>query len=430
MLIVRDNKGIVMNLETFKAPTMAECLAQVKQKMGHDAVILHTRSYQSRVWLGLKRREIVEITAGQGMPPRRPSASKITDRPVERNNAYSRTGAAVTHQPTVAPASVAAAVKRPGQGLLETPAASNAMMRGLSEEMHGLKSLVKDLVVQVRSTKCPNIPEDLFGYYMQLIENQVTEELAGDIIRTIKQQVRPEHLTNDAFMKEKLCEQLEKMLPVAGPICRKKLVGPHIVALIGPTGVGKTTTVAKLAATLKLREKHRVGLITLDTYRIAAVDQLRKYADIIGAPLRVVQTTEELKEAIEAMASYEYIIVDTAGRSPNDTLKLNELKTFIDAAHADEVHLVLSSTASQACVELAVQRFSEIGADRIIFTKLDEAAHVGVVLSVVRRVNKSLSYLTTGQDVPADIEVGHGRRLGRMILGMTEEPRGTVGQRA
>jgi flagellar biosynthesis protein FlhF len=159
-----------------------------------------------------------------------------------------------------------------------------------------------------------------------------------------------------------------------------------------------------------------VGLITLDTYRIAAVDQLRKYADIIGSPLKVVSSADDLREAIAAMSDCEYILVDTAGRSPNDTMKLNELKGLLAAAEPDEVHLVLSSTASQECIQLAISRFSDVRADKIIFTKLDEAAHVGVVLNVVRKVNKSLSYITTGQDVPNDIEVGKSRRLAQLIL--------------
>ena len=111
------------------------------------------------------------------------------------------------------------------------------------------------------------------------------------------------------------------------------------------------------------------------------------------------------------------MLIDTAGRSPNDTLKLNELKTFLAAAGPDEVHLVLSTTASQECVELAISRFADVRVDKIIFTKLDEAAHVGIVLNVVRKVNKALSYVTTGQDVPDDIEVGRGRRLAQLILG-------------
>ena len=122
------------------------------------------------------------------------------------------------------------------------------------------------------------------------------------------------------------------------------------MALIGPTGVGKTTTIAKLAATLKLRESHTVGLITIDTYRIAAVDQLKKYADILDIPLRVVGSPEELRAAIEAMSDREFILIDTAGRSPSDTLKLQELKNFLNIAGPDEVHLVLSSTATQESV--------------------------------------------------------------------------------
>jgi flagellar biosynthesis protein FlhF len=120
------------------------------------------------------------------------------------------------------------------------------------------------------------------------------------------------------------------------------------------------------------------------------------------------------------MSDNEFLLIDTAGRSPKDTLKLNELKCFLDAVGPtgpDEVHLVLSSTVSQSCVDLAIARFSQVRADKIIFTKLDEAAHVGVILNVVRKVNKSLSYVTTGQNVPDDIEVGKGCDLARRILG-------------
>jgi flagellar biosynthesis protein FlhF len=160
-----------------------------------------------------------------------------------------------------------------------------------------------------------------------------------------------------------------------------------------------------------------VGLITIDTYRIAAIDQLRKYAELIRAPLKVVNTAEDLAAAVESMSGCEFILIDTAGRSPTDTIKLNELRGFIEAAKADEVHLVLSSTASQPCIEMAIERFGNVRVDKIIFTKLDEAVHVGVVLNVVRKVNKALSYVTTGQNVPDDIEVGKGSRLAQMLLG-------------
>jgi flagellar biosynthesis protein FlhF len=391
--------------------------------MGGDAVILHTRTFQTRYWLGLRRREVVEITAGKGFNIERgrrqqQAAKPAEPRPANGLAAYSRHASPASSR--IRPDNFDVPPRNVLEGsraIMETPAANNAVLLGLTNDMNSLKVMMKDLVTTARNAKAPQVPEDLFDYYMQLIENQVAEELAHEIICTIQKSVRPEQYSNGDVMREKIAEQLEKLLPTTGPIKRTRTKGPHVVALIGPTGVGKTTTIAKLAANLKLREKHRVGLITLDTYRIAAVDQLKRYADIIGSPLRVVANAEDLTEAMLGMQDCDFILIDTAGRSPNDTMKLNELKSLLAVAEPDEVHLVLSTTASEQCIQLAVSRFGDVRVDKIIFTKLDEAAHVGVVLNVVRKVNKSLSYVTTGQDVPDDIEVGRGRRLAQLILG-------------
>jgi flagellar biosynthesis protein FlhF len=422
-----------MNLQTFKAATMAEALTQVKSAMGGDAVILHTRTFHIRFWFGLRRKEMVEITAGKGfnVPARRqqqqqPPAKPVESRPAAGNGNHNGNGGLAVYARQAngngrpSPTNVDIPPRNALEGsraILETPAANSAIMRGLTDDMNTLKTMVKDLVIHTRSQKAPNVPEDLFDYYMQLIENHVAEELATEIIRTIQQQVRPEQYRQPEIMREKIAEQLEKLIPTTGPLKRTKTYGPHVVALVGPTGVGKTTTIAKLAANLMLREKHRVGLITLDTYRMAAVDQLKRYAEIIGAPLRVVANGEDLTAALLSMHNCDFVLIDTAGRSPNDTMRLNELKSLLAIAEPDEVHLVLSTTNSEECIQLAIARFSEVRTDKIIFTKLDEAAHVGVVLNVVRKVNKGLSYVTTGQDVPEDIEIGRGRRLAQLILG-------------
>jgi flagellar biosynthesis protein FlhF len=400
-----------MNLQTFKAPTMAEALTQVKSNMGTDAVILHTRTFQTRAWLGLRRKEMVEITAGRGIgiAERRRQSAPSARGPSAPAGLYGRPGTVTRRMIETRPSSA--------REFLETPAATGAAMLSISQEVASLKSMVKDLVVQTRQRQAPNVPEELFDLYMRLTSNQVAEDLAADVIKDLQRQVRPEHFTQGDYVKDRLVELLEKLVTTTGPIVRTKRDGPHVVALIGPTGVGKTTTLAKLAANLKLKERHRVGLITLDTYRIAAVDQLKRYADIIGSPLRVVSGGEDLREAVQAMSNCEFLLIDTAGRSPNDALKLNELKGILATIEPDEVHLVLAATASQQCLELAISRFGEVRVDKLIFTKLDEAANVGIILNVVRKVNKSLSYLTTGQDVPDDIEVGHGRRLARLILG-------------
>lgn len=391
---------------------MSEALTKVKAVMGSDAVILHTRTFTTRQWCGLRRREMVEITAGKGI--------NVGTRYGKRGNPEVKSLAGVYARSAPAPAAAQGSPVNAMAGckqLMETPGVQSAAILGLTSEMNSLKGMVKDLIRQTRAKQSPQVPEELFDYYLQLISNEVADELATDIVKSLHKQMRPEHLSQPQYVADRLAEQLEKLLPTAGPIVRTRTNGPHVVALIGPTGVGKTTTLAKLAANLKLREKHRVGLITLDTYRIAAVDQLKRYADIIGSPLRVVSGIDDLKEALHSMSDCDFILIDTAGRSPNDTLKLNELKTLLDVAKPDEVHLVLSTTASQECLQLAIARFGEVRVDKLIFTKLDEAAHVGIVLNVVKKVNKSLSYITTGQDVPDDIEVGKGKRLAQLILG-------------
>ena len=303
--------------------------------------------------------------------------------------------------------------------LLEMPAANNAALFGLTSEVKKIQAEMADLVKHVRSVNAPLVPEELFGEYQKLVENMVAKELASDIIAGLQRDLRPEMLANKEIVREKLAERLEKLIPTAGPIKKTKANGPHIVALIGPTGVGKTTTIAKLAANLKLREKRRVGLITIDTFRIAAIDQLKRYADILGAPLKVVGSPEDIRGAIDGMSDCDFILIDTAGRSPKDSLKLVELKQFMTYAQPDDVFLVLSTTSCESAVELAVEEFSKVRVDKLIFTKLDEAAQLGVVLNVCRKIGKGLAYVTNGQDVPDDIEEGHGKKLANLILGST-----------
>ncbi len=414
-----------MELKIYRAPTLAEAVAKVKADLGHHALILHTRQIVQRYCLGLRRREVHEITAARNLPKRATVNKAVAMAKAAAAHAQARGpvgvgaktgGTTLPFNPHATPTKITVPASTSGP-LIDTAEASNVIFLDLSRQMDTIRTMVKDLSVQGKGREAPHVPEDLLEYYAELTANNVDAEAASEVLKGLQRAVRPEHMSNASFVRDKLAEQLERLLPVSGPIARTKARGPHVVALVGPTGVGKTTTIAKLAANLKLREKHSVGLITIDTYRIAAVDQLRRYADIIGAPLRVVGSTEEIGGAVESMGELEFVLIDTAGRSPNDTLKIGELRNFVSVAHADEVHLVLSATSAQECIEFAVERFGEVGIDKVIFTKLDEAKHVGVVLNVVRRVNKPLSYVTTGQDVPDDIEVARGRRLAQLILG-------------
>ena len=186
--------------------------------------------------------------------------------------------------------------------------------------------------------------------------------------------------------------------------------------LVGPTGVGKTTTIAKIAANFSLIDAKKVGLITVDTYRIAAVDQLKRYAEIIGIPLHVAFDPQELKEGIAKMKDRDLILIDTAGRSQNNFLQINELKNYLQDVDA-EIHLVISATTKSTDVDEIVRAFGQVSIDRVIITKLDETTSYGVILQTCQRTRAPLSFVTTGQGVPEDIEVATGEKLAQLILG-------------
>ena len=161
-----------------------------------------------------------------------------------------------------------------------------------------------------------------------------------------------------------------------------------------------------------------MGLITVDTYRIAAVEQLKTYAEIIDLPLAVANDPGQMHQAVEELGAVDMVFIDTAGRSPRDEVKIRELADFMAQARPDEVHLVLSAGAAERTLRSAVERFALVRADRLILTKLDEAEGLGAILGVLGQANRPLSYLTTGQAVPDDIEPADRKRLARLILGL------------
>ncbi|MCI0358253.1 MAG: hypothetical protein L0211_07205 [Planctomycetaceae bacterium] len=203
-------------------------------------------------------------------------------------------------------------------------------------------------------------------------------------------------------------------IPIADPI-QVSPAGRTVVALVGPTGVGKTTTIAKLAAHYRLREQCRVGLITVDTYRIAAAEQLKTYAQIMDLPLEVAATPREMRAAIGRLADTDLILVDTAGRSPRDAVRLSELRGLLAESQADEIHLVLSAVAGEDSLDVAAGAFSTVGASSLILTKLDEAASLDWLPALVNRHHLPLSYTTSGQNVPDDIQPASADQLAGLL---------------
>jgi flagellar biosynthesis protein FlhF len=184
---------------------------------------------------------------------------------------------------------------------------------------------------------------------------------------------------------------------------------------VGTTGAGKTTTIAKLTAQFRLRNQFRVGLLTIDTYRIAAVEQLRTYAEIMDVPLEVVATPREMRAALTRLTAFDLLLIDTAGCSPRDEVRLQALRSMLAEAQADEIHLVHSAASGSESLSAAARAFAPVGVSALVLTKLDEAASLEWLGSLLNQHRLPLSYTTSGQNVPKDIRPASGSTLSNLI---------------
>jgi flagellar biosynthesis protein FlhF len=262
-------------------------------------------------------------------------------------------------------------------------------------------------------------PEALTEAYASLIAQELSRDLAERVIAVLQDELDPKSLADPKRVREALLAQVSALVPTAEDLefVKPRDGRPRTIAFVGPTGVGKTTTLAKIAATMTLREGIRVGLVTADTYRIAAVDQLRTYADILGLRLEVASDPSEMRAALDRCSDLDAVLIDTPGRSQNDADRIADLRALIDAARPHETHLVLSGTAAERVLLREAEAFSTLGPDRVVLTKLDEAVTFGMLVSVVRRIGRRISWVTTGQEVPNDVERATSERLANLMLG-------------
>jgi len=289
----------------------------------------------------------------------------------------------------------------------------------ISTELKELKWMAQFLLKQAASLNHHNFPEHLVHFYYQMLKQGVCEEIALELIKKLRQDLSPDALGDRDRVRDSLVSKIEKELLLAGPI---DLVPgkTKIAAFVGPTGVGKTTTLAKLAALYALDKKRKVALVTIDTYRIAAVEQLKIYARIMGLSFKTVSSPAEFSQVVVQYADRDLILVDTAGRSPRDQFHIKELKDFLRQSFPIEVYLVMSITHKEDNLSAIGSRFGLLPIDRIIFTKLDESYTYGSMVNQLFTIKKPLSYLTAGQRVPEDIEIATKERTISLILGETD----------
>lgn len=396
-----------MEIKTYRAATMQEALALVRRDLGPSAAVLHTREVGTGgLWKWIPGMRRIEVTAALevNVPSRFTGA---------KTEPAAKSSAAVTYEPSYAASSAPLAPS--SRPTTSTPATPH---HEVQTQITQLQALVEDLCRRTRGQGHQDLPESLFRIYTDLIEAEVGDDAARELVERLRRDAGGE-LDDPAMLRARLARMVEEQLVASGPI-RLEAGRCRTVALVGPTGVGKTTTIAKLAANFRLREKKRVGLITVDTYRIAAVEQLRTYADIIDLPMHVVSTPREMRDAVNSLSSMDLVLLDTAGRSPHDDVKIQELKSFLIEAQADEVHLVLSSTIGASSLEKTARQFAAVGTTHLLLTKLDEAASLGNLLPLIRSSRLPLSYVTDGQSVPDDIAAADSARLARIVLG--QEP--------
>lgn len=324
-----------MRVKRFVADNAQQAIARVKQDLGKDALILHSRPYKEGGFLGFfakKRYEVLAAVDGTETGSMF-STPKGEGAPAPRQHLFK------AEQDVILPE-----------------------LEKVKQELTEIKQAIDGVFAQVRSTPNSSAPSSLAK----------TVEIDDTMIQTY-------------------------------PI--KLSSRPTVVSLVGPTGVGKTTTIAKLAANFALFEGKSVGLITIDTYRIAAVEQLKTYSEIINLPIEVVYTAAEFKKALTNFEDKELVLIDTAGRSQKNKQQIRELRHFFNGRRLDETHLVLSANTKIEDLLETADSFREIEFNRLIFTKLDETNSIGNVLEVADRLKIPMSYVTTGQNVPEDIEV-------------------------
>ena len=376
-------------VRTFRAPDSTSALAAVKAALGPDAILISTRTVQG----GLFRRPEVEVTAAIGPLTEDPSAGS-GPHPAPQLRAYASPERKAEAQRRIRPH--------------DDPLASEVQLlrRSVEEARRALAAVTSE----ARAGRDLQIPPAAAEVHGRLVARGVEPVLAEELVRqALALSGSPPHPRGVAASVRDLVG--ERLVPCRAPWLHQ---GSHVIALVGPTGVGKTTTLAKIAARALLEARRRVALLTVDTYRIGACDQLARYGEIMGAPVLVARDRAELLAAYERVKDVDLVLVDTAGRSlPEDVARQAELVRAIPRV---QLHLVVS--AATGALELAAigERYRTLQPDRLVFSKLDEAAGPGGVLSVAVRIGRPVSCITDGQRVPEDLHPVTGSGLADLVL--------------
>ncbi len=427
-----------MKLKRFEALSLQEALQAIKAELGPEAVIVSSRRIQKSGGLfGLLSQSVIEVTAAvdrsteaedtqpavtldrslQALINKQlPATRPVVEEPKAKKEA--------TFSEQLQVATVLDPVtqqlhdmKEEIQRLRETQKDPEHALGPLRQELEGLRIVVGQVLGSQMDKRIEGLPGDLLEDYHALVTQGVDPQLAHQVLRSVVETLGTAGLGNRDVIKDLLRERLEEGLAVSKPSVSRQY-GQKIIMLVGPTGVGKTTTIAKLAGLAAQRDEHqKTVLITLDTYRVAAVEQLRVFAKILKIPLEVAVSAQDFLECMGRHQEADLILIDTAGRSPKDRAGHEELIAMTRGSFKIETHLVLAAPMAEAVQMDTIRRYQSMPIHNIIMTKLDESTRSGSLYNVLSASGLPVSYLSAGQRVPEDLDVATRERIVDLVLG-------------
>lgn len=378
-------------IRKFKAPSMQEAMKLAKDFFGDEAVVLQSRKVKDRSLAHTDDDELVEITV---------TSEKHVKQARQQANRTAR---------VYTPADARRQVKKPPT----TPVASDdRKMAEIKRELLQLKSAMDSLREDIRRSHMNVLPDT---YRLLEQDKGFDPDVAAELVQNVFLKLEGTDIRDDARIKEVLHLEITRGLSINNRL--ELLSGrPKMLCLVGPTGMGKTTSIIKLATHPEFYGSKRVGLITIDTYRVAAAAQLKTFAALAKIPLEIVYEPADFGAAVDRLRDREVILVDTAGRSPLNDEHLADLRQFFAVAMPDEIHLVLSVSMRSDNLVAAASNFSSLPVSNIIVSKIDETVRLGNIFNVGRKIDLPLSFLTNGQKVPDDIQLAEKSKIANLIL--------------